>query len=162
MSSTETFKVISFIRGYHAYMDIWVPSVEEEHDLRREPSNKEDSNAVAVVRESLHEMEENLSLRSVQRAMRRRDMSTEKRYSHPNEMREDFEIIGHVPKLMAIWLTKFLKRAANSGKAVIKGKRVNRGGGYGLEIPCEFHFTGDAFSISWLKAKLKKEGFDAK
>ena len=63
---------------------------------------------------------------------------------------------------MAIWLTKFLKQAANSGKAVIKGKRVNRGGGYGLETPCEFHFTGDAFSISWLKAKLKKEGFDAK
>ena len=62
-------------------------------------------------------------------------MSAEKRYSHPNEMREDFEITGHVPKLMAIWLTKFLKRAANSGKAVIKGKRVNRGGGYGLEIP---------------------------
>ena len=60
---------------------------------------------------------------------------TEKRYSHPNEMREDFEIIGHVPKLMAIWLTKFLKRAANSGKAVIKGKRVNRGGVYGLEMP---------------------------
>jgi hypothetical protein len=38
------------------------------------------------------------------------------------------------------------------------GKRVNRGGGYGFKVPCEFHFTGDAFSISWLKAKLKKGG----
>ena len=56
----------------------------------------------------------------------------------------------------------FLKRATNSGKALIRGKRVNRGGGYGLEIPCEFHFTGDEFSINWLKEKLKKEGFDAK
>ena len=56
----------------------------------------------------------------------------------------------------------FLKRATNSGKAVIRGKRVNRGGGYGLEIPCEFHFAGDEFSINWLKKKLKKEGFDVK
>ena len=86
MSSTETFKVISFIRGYHAYMDIWVPSIEDEHDLRWESSNKEDSNAVAVVRKR----EENLSLRSGQSAMWRLDMSTEKRYSHPNKMREDF------------------------------------------------------------------------
>ena len=81
---------------------------------------------------------------------------------HPNEMSDDFEVVGHVPKLMAIWLTKFLKRATNIGKVVIKGKRVNRGGGYGLEIPCEYQFMGDAFSISWLKEKLQKEGFDAK
>ena len=63
---------------------------------------------------------------------------------------------------MAIWLTKFPKRATNSGKAVIRGKRVNRGGGYGPEIPCKFHFTEDQFSINWLKEKLKKDGFDAK
>ena len=73
-------------------------------------------------------------------------------------MRNDIEVIGQVPKLMAIWVTKFLTRATNSGKAAIGGKRVNRGGGYGLEIPCEFHFTGDEFSINW----LTKEGFDAK
>ena len=77
-------------------------------------------------------------------------------------MRDDIEVIGQVPKLMAIWLTKFLKQATNSGKAVIRGKRVNRGGGCGLKIPCEFHFTGDEFSINWVKEKLKKEGFDAK
>ena len=77
-------------------------------------------------------------------------------------MSEDFQVVGHVPKLMAIWLKKFLKRASKIGKAVIKGKRVNRGGGYSLEIPCEYQFMGDAFSISWLKEKLQKEGFDAK
>ena len=61
---------------------------------------------------------------------------------------------------MAIWLTKILKRATNIGKVVIKGKRINRGGGYGLEILCQF--MGDAFSISWLREKLQKQGFDAK
>ena len=45
---------------------------------------------------------------------------TEQRCSHPNETRDDIEVIGHVPKLMTIWLTKFLKRATNSGKAVIR------------------------------------------
>ena len=59
-----------------------------------------------------------------------------KPYSHPNTMMHDYEVIGHVPKLMALWLAKFLKRPTNNGKVVVKGKRVNRGGGYGLEIPC--------------------------
>ena len=83
-------------------------------------------------------------------------MSSKMRSPHPNEMSDDFKVVGHVPKLMAIWLTKFLKRATTIRKV------VNRGGGYGLEIACEYQFMGDAFSISWLKEKLQKEGFDAK
>ena len=77
-------------------------------------------------------------------------------------MMRDLDIIGHVSKLMALWLSKFLKRASNSSKAVVKGKRVNRGGGYGLEIPCEYAFTGDSFSINWLKTKLIKKEFEIK
>ena len=63
---------------------------------------------------------------------------------------------------MEIWLTKFLKRATNHGKAVIKGKRINGGGGHGLEVPCEYYFTGDDLSIQWLEWKLKIEGFELK
>ena len=96
-------------------------------------------------------------LGSGQRGMRHCELATEKQCSHPNEMRDDIDVIGHVPKLMANWLTKFLKRATDSGKALIRGKRVNRGGGYGLKIPREFHFTGDEFSINWPKEKLNKE-----
>ena len=44
-------------------------------------------------------------LGSGQREMRHRELATEKRCLHPNEMRDDIEVIGHVPKLMAIWLT---------------------------------------------------------
>ena len=72
---------------------------------------------------------------------------------HPKHLTDQFDVIGHVPKLMATWLTKFLKRPSNSGKAIIKGKRVNRGGGYGLKVPCEYHFQGDDFSCNWLKQK---------
>ena len=79
-------------------MDIWLPSVQDEHDLKREPSNKEDTNAVAVVRESLHKSGEN-RLGSGQRETRHRELATEQRCSHPNEARDDIEVIEHVPKL---------------------------------------------------------------
>ena len=52
-------------------------------------------------------------------------MPSKMRSPYPNEMSDDFKVVGHVPKLMAIWLAKFLKRATNIGKVVIKGKRVN-------------------------------------
>ena len=35
------------------------------------------------------------------------------------------------------------------------GKRVNHGGGYGLEIPSRYHFFGPAKAIDWLQRKLK-------
>ena len=41
---------------------------------------------------------------------------------------------------------------------MITGKRENRGGGYGLEIPCEYALQRDLFSCNWLKDKLI-EGF---
>ena len=62
---------------------------------------------------------------------------------------------------MATWLIKFVKRPTNCGKAIIKGKRVNRGGGYGFQVPCEYLFEGDTFSYGWLQAKLKEE-FDVR
>ena len=58
---------------------------------------------------------------------------------------------------MALWLTKFLKRQTNSVKVIVKGKRVNRGGVYGLEITCEYHFHGDTFSCQWLKGELTQK-----
>ena len=153
-------QVVSFVRGYHEYMDIWLSSIHDELCLKREPSNKEDANAVAVVRDSSLKCQKYVE--TGQNSKQLREVSSEVRNSHPNEMSKDFQVVGHVPKLMAIWFTKFLNRASNTGKAVIKGKRVSRGGGYGLEIRCEYQFMGDGFSKSWLEDKLQKEGFDAK
>ena len=62
----------------------------------------------------------------------------EKPTGHPNQVTDLMEVVGHIPKPMAVWLTKFLKRPTNSGKVVITGKWVNRGGGYGLKLPCEY------------------------
>ena len=80
---------------------------------------------------------------------------------HPNEFDPgQEEVVGHLPKLMALHTTKFLKRPTKTGKVTVTGKRVNRGTGYGLELPCKYLFFGDKFSCEWLKKKLAKEGFD--
>ena len=46
MLSTE-----SFIRGYHAYMDIWTPVEDEMLRLIPEPTNSVDGNSVAMMKE---------------------------------------------------------------------------------------------------------------
>ena len=148
-------KVKSFIRGYHAYMDDWEPNGENEYLLKREPNNMNDSNAVAVVQAAKEKTD---MPDQVQKPLK----MAAKHTLHPNNLTDQFDVIGHdVPKLIATWLTyKFLKRPSNSGEAISKGKRVNRGGGYGLEVPCEYHFQGDDYSCNWLKQKLMKEEFD--
>ena len=41
----------SYIRGYHAYMELWTPVQDEMLILKREPTNVADRNAVSVLRE---------------------------------------------------------------------------------------------------------------
>ena len=88
----ETLRVRLYIRGYHAYMDIWSPKVGDQLILRREPENVVDVNAVSVLTEMDH-------------------------------------VVGHLPKLMARWVSKFLKRLTNHGKVVVTEMKVNRGAG---------------------------------
>ena len=76
-------------RGYHAYMSLWERKIDEMYALKPEPKNKEDSNTVARVTRS------------------GRGKTASKPYSHSNEMMDDYEVIRHIPKLMALWLTKF-------------------------------------------------------
>ena len=109
--------------------------------LKRELS---DSNAVAVVQAAKEETDMPDQVPNPMKMAAKQTL-------YPKNLTDQFDIIGHVPKLMATWLTKFLKRTSSSGKAIIKGKRVNRGDGYGLEVPCECHFQGDDLSCNWLK-----------
>ena len=148
MFSQSVVTVNSFVRGYHEYVDIWQPAISSEHSLRREPGNEVDKNTVAVVQET----QSGNTTRACSQA--------EPLNIHPNEIAVGMEVVDHVPKLMAQWVTKFLKRACKSATVVITGKRINRGAGYGLELPCEFKFQGDKYSCDWLKEKLKKENFD--
>ena len=46
----DCYEVPSFVRGYHAYQDMWNPSVGQVLRLRKEPDNSHDRHAVAVVK----------------------------------------------------------------------------------------------------------------
>ena len=41
-------EIVSFVRGFHDYKDIWCPSVGEILDLKREPTNPKDALAVCI------------------------------------------------------------------------------------------------------------------
>ena len=51
-------------------------------------------------------------------------------------------LVGHVPFNLAPLIWAFLRRATNCGFAKVVGEKVNRGTGYGLEIPCVYTFYG--------------------
>ena len=72
-------------------------------------------------------------------------------------LNKEFEVTGHVPTLMATWLTRFLKRQTNQGRLVIKEKRVNRRGDFGLKVSCEYIFEGDDLFCEWLHRKDRGE-----
>ena len=81
---------------------------------------------------------------------RKHEFSNTEPLKHPNEFDSGYEeVVGHLPKLMALPVTKFLKRPTNSGNVTVTGKRVNRGARYGSELPCEYLFSGEKFSCEW-------------
>ena len=59
----------------------------------------------------------------------------------PNERTDLMEVAGRVSKLMAMWLTKLLKRPTNPGKVKITEKRVSKSVGIDWSyLPCEQGF----------------------
>ena len=50
MKDSSTFQCDSFVRGYHVYMNVWEPLVGECLKRKKEPTNKMDKTAVAVIR----------------------------------------------------------------------------------------------------------------
>ena len=88
-------------------------------------TNHKDTNTVAVVRPRKQAYHQELSTQE-----------------HTNTTNKIDEILGHIPMRMSLFVSKFLKRGRNKGKTLVRRKRVNRGAGYGLEIPCQYIFYG--------------------
>ena len=55
---------------------------------------------------------------------------------------------------------KFLSLPNHSIRVCVKRNKINRGVGYGLEIPVEYIFSGNEKAIQWAKRKL--DGVDWK
>ena len=65
---------------------------------------------------------------------------------------KDDVMVGHIPFNLAPFISAFLSRNTNSGFAEVVGEKVNRGAGYGLEIPYMYTLYGPKPYIDKLKA----------
>ena len=63
-------------------------------------------------------------------------------------------VVGHVPVRFAPVFSAFLAREFNKGFCETVGGPVNRGGGYGMEIPCVYKLYGANKYIERLEALL--------
>ena len=73
---------------------------------------------------------------------------------------KDEEIVGHVPFNLTRLISQFLQRDVNVGFVEVTGERVNRGTGYGIELPCKYCLYGSEPYINKLKeliAPLKEK-----
>ena len=64
-------------------------------------------------------------------------------------------VVGHVPQNVSKIVFMFMSLPHCALDIFVTVKRINHGGGYGLEIPANFHFYGPEKAINWLKNKIK-------
>ena len=48
----------------------------------------------------------------------------------------------------------------SSASCEVTGKRLNRGGSYGLEVPCKYKFQGVPKIVAWIEKCIAKENDD--
>ena len=71
-------------------------------------------------------------------------------------------VVGHVPYNLAKSVSQFLSMDANKSFAKVTSSKVNRGAGYGLEIPVVYSLYGPSPYVEKMKTlveKLRVDGF---
>ena len=61
-----------------------------------------------------------------------------------------------MPCNISKYVYKFLKLPNSKLSCKVKGKRLNRGAGYGLEIPV-IYSNGREKAIEWIKSKIQED-----
>ena len=64
--------------------------------------------------------------------------------------------MGHVPANFSKLFSRFLDFPHHTIRAEVTGRRVNRGAGYGLEIPVRYTFYGKIETINLVKKYIEK------
>ena len=65
-------------------------------------------------------------------------------------------LVGHMPRNVSKFVYKFLKLPNLKLSFKVKGKRLSRGAGYGLEITVICKFNGHEKAIEWIKSKIQE------
>ena len=63
----------------------------------------------------------------------------------------DNHVVGHIPYNIAPKVSAFLRRDVNKGFAEVTEDKVNRGAGYGLEVPCTYRLYGPKAHVDKMK-----------
>ena len=67
-------------------------------------------------------------------------------------------IVGHVTKNLSKIMNRYTKIPSCSLRCKVTSKRVNRGAGYGLEIPVVYELIGPEKAVDWGGKTLRKIG----
>ena len=129
----EEYRLTSHVKGYHEYKGIWKPEIGDVLKTKREPENKTDKFAVAVMKEK--EKEKDLVIGHLKKGKS-----------------------GKFAKLFSY----FLKNECSSCEVIIKGKPVNFGDGEGMQVPRELVITGYKLYLDILKKEVVKIGENTK
>ena len=60
-------------------------------------------------------------------------------------------IVEHLPKNLSKFFYQFLSLPNCTISCEVKGKRINRGGGYGLKFPVKYTFLVPNKAIEWIE-----------
>ena len=66
-------------------------------------------------------------------------------------------VVGHVPFNLAPIISYFLQRDFNKASSEITGDRINRGVGYGLEVPCVYRLYGSKAYVDKIRVIVRSE-----
>ena len=66
-------------------------------------------------------------------------------------------VVGRVPQNICDHFSKFLSLPKTSIRARFLSKRVDRGAGYGFEIPICFIFQGHIKGITWVNKEIEEK-----
>ena len=69
-------------------------------------------------------------------------------------------VVGHVPYNLAPIFSQFLRKGFNEGTVKVTGERVNRGAGYGLEVPCVYTIYGPTAYTERAKSILQESNLE--
>ena len=67
-------------------------------------------------------------------------------------MYED-RVLDHIPLVISKCISLFLTLPGSFIETKVTGKRINRGGGYRLEVPCKYRISGQERAVDWIKRK---------
>ena len=62
-------------------------------------------------------------------------------------------VVGHIPLGISKCISLFLTLLGPLLGTKVTEKRINRGGGYRLEVPCKYRISGQEEAVYWIKRK---------